>query len=120
MNIKWNAKHIDPQYLIEVSHGDERRLLKYLNRFQELIPKRIEKLQQGLETEDRKMIRQTVHQMSPQLQFFGVLDTESIVRRLEFEHETIPFEQLKLLVKEFLDKLESVQREVAVIIKSNF
>jgi HPt (histidine-containing phosphotransfer) domain-containing protein len=120
MNIKWNANHIDPQYLIEVSHGDERRLLKYLNRFQELIPKRIEKLQQGLESEDRKMIRQTVHQMSPQLQFFGVLDTESIVRRLEFEYETIPFDQLRLLVADLLVKLEGVQGEVALMIRSNY
>jgi HPt (histidine-containing phosphotransfer) domain-containing protein len=120
MDIKWKAKYIDPQNLIEVSHGDKRRLLKYLNRFQELTPKRIEKLQQSLEAKDRKMIRQTVHQMSPQLQFFGVRDTEFFVRRLEFEYETIPFEQLKLLVKDFLDKLEGVQEEVALIIKSNF
>lgn len=120
MDIKWQAKYIDPQNLIEVSHGDERRLLKYLNRFQELIPKRIEKLQEGLEAKDRKMIRQIVHQMSPQLQFFGVLGTESIVRRLEFEYETIPFKQLELLVGNFLDKLEGVQAEVALIIKSNF
>jgi HPt (histidine-containing phosphotransfer) domain-containing protein len=120
MNITWKGKYIDPQYLIEVSHGDERKLLKYLNRFQELIPKRIEKLQQSLEAEDRKMIRQTVHQMSPQLQFFGVLDTESIVRRLEFEYETIPFDQLRLLVADLLDKLEGVQGEVALMIRSNY
>jgi HPt (histidine-containing phosphotransfer) domain-containing protein len=120
MNIKWNARYIDPQYLIEVSHGDERRLLKYLNRFQELIPKRIETLRKSMEAGDRKMIRQTVHQMSPQLQFFGVLDVETIVRRLEIEYETMPFEQLKLLVNDLLDKLEGVQGEVALIIRSNY
>lgn len=120
MEIKWPAKYIDPQNLIEVSHGDKERLLKYLNRFQELIPQRISKLQQGLKTNDRKMIRQTVHQMSPQLQFFGVRDTAPFIRRLEFEYETMPFEELKLLVKDFLDKLEGIQEEVALIIKLNF
>ena len=120
MEINWQAKYIDPQNLIEVSHGDKGRLLKYLNRFQELIPKRIEKLQQSLEAKDRKMIRQTVHQMSPQLQFFGIRNTETFVRRLEFEYETMSFEQLNLLVNDFLDKLEGVQEEVAMIIKSNY
>jgi len=120
MDITWNAKYIDPQNLIEVSHGDKNRLLKYLNRFQELIPNRIEKLQQGLEAEDRNMIRKTVHQMSPQLQFFGIRNVETIVRRLEFEYQSLPLDELKLLVQDFLDKLEGIQKEVALILKSNF
>jgi HPt (histidine-containing phosphotransfer) domain-containing protein len=120
MEIKWQTKYLDPQNLIEVSHGDERRLLKYLNRFQELIPQRIEKLQQSLEAEDRNSIRQTVHQMSPQLQFFGVLDIEATVRRLEFEYETLPLKELNSLVHDFLAKLEGVREEVNMILKLNF
>lgn len=120
MDITWNAKHIDPQHLIEISHGDKNRLLKYLNRFQELIPNRIEKLQQALEAEDRNMIRKTVHQMSPQLQFFGIRDVETIVRRLEFEYQSLPIEELELLVQAFLGKLEDVREEVSMILTLNF
>ena len=120
MEIKWQGTYIDPENLIEISHGDKGRLLKYLNRFQELIPERIAVLEQSLKVNDRKMIRQIVHKMGPQLQFFGVKDTAPFVRRLEFEYESIPYDQLKVLIESFLKKMDAVQQEVAMIIKSNF
>ena len=67
MDIDWNTTYINPQNLISISRGDKTRMLKYLNQFQELIPQRIESLKNSLEAEDRKMIRQILHQMSPQL-----------------------------------------------------
>ena len=120
MDINWNTTYIDPENLITISRGDKNRMLKYLNQFQELIPKRIESLKESLEAEDRKMTRQILHQMSPQLQFFGIPDVIQPIRRLEFEYQTMPLEDLKALVNDILTKLDGAIQEVESILKKNF
>ena len=120
MDIKWNTTYIDPQNLISISRGDKNQMLKYLNQFQELIPKRIESLKSSLTAEDRKMTRQILHQMSPQLQFFGIPDVIQPIRRLEFEYKTMPLEDLKALVNDILIKLDAAIREIEVVLKNNF
>lgn len=120
MEIQWNTQYIDPQNLISISRGDKNRLLKYLNQFKELIPQRIEKLQESLMEKDRKMTRQILHQMSPQLQFFGIPGVVTPIRRLEHEYETMPIEDLNSLVKDILIKLENASKEVDLILKNNF
>ena len=120
MDTNWNTKYIDPQNLISISKGDPQRMLKYLNQFQELIPKRIESLKASLAAEDRKMTRQILHQMSPQLQFFGIPDVIQPIRRLEFEYQTMPIEDLKSLVNDILLKLDGAIHEVELVLKNNF
>ncbi len=120
MEIDWNTTYIDPQNLIEISRGDNSRMLKYLNQFQELIPKRIESLKISIETEDRKMTRQILHQMSPQLQFFGIPDVINPIRRLEHEYKTMSIADLKALVNDILIKLDGASKEVELILKNNF
>ncbi|MFY0631774.1 MAG: Hpt domain-containing protein [Flavobacteriaceae bacterium] len=120
MDIHWNTRIIDPQELINIARGDTKIIHKYLAQFQELIPKRIESLEENLKTENRKMIRQLLHQMSPQLQFFGVKDVIEPIRRLELEYETMPFEDLTALVKLVLVKLNLAIKDVDVILKENF
>jgi HPt (histidine-containing phosphotransfer) domain-containing protein len=120
MDINWNTTYIDLQNLINISRGDKTRMLKYLNQFLELIPPRIESLKVSLEAEDRKMTRQILHQMSPQLQFFGIPDVVEPIRRLELEYETMPLEDLKTLVNDILMKLDGAKMEVEKILKNNF
>ena len=72
MDIHWNTTIVNPQELINISRGDKNRMLKYLYQFQTLIPARIEALKESLKAEDRKKVRQLLHQMTPQLQFFGI------------------------------------------------
>ena len=120
MGINWNTNHIDLQNLITISRGDKNRMLKYLNQFQELIPQRIESLKSSLEVEDRKTTRQILHQMSPQLQFFGIPDVVTPIRRLEHEYRTMPLEDLKSLVKDILLKLDGACKEIEQIIKDHF
>ncbi|KAA3639748.1 MAG: hypothetical protein DWQ02_03185 [Bacteroidetes bacterium] len=116
MDINWQTSYIDPENLIAISRGDDNRMIKYLRQFQELIPERIERLQECLVAEDRKMVRQTLHQMSPQLEFFGVPEVIPPIRRLEYEYETIPLEELKSLVKKILVQLDGACEEVKMIL----
>ncbi len=120
MDIQWSTTYINPENLIQISRGDKKRLLKYLNQFMELIPDRIEILKEYLEAEDRKMTRQILHQMSPQLQFFGIPDIMIPIRRLEHEYETMPFLELKTLIDDILENLEGALSEVEWIVENNF
>ena len=95
-------------------------MLKYLNQFQELIPERVGHLKEHLKEGDRKMIRQVLHKMSPQLQFFGVTDVMTPIRRLEHEHETMPMEELTNMVYDLIGKLEAAYNEVEMIVESYF
>ena len=120
MEINWDTTYIDPQNLVSISRGDKERMLKYLNQFLELIPPRIEKLKESLAAEDRKMIRQTLHQMSPQLQFFGIPGVLTPIQRLEHEYGTMPLEELESMVNDMLVKLEGANLEVETILKNHF
>lgn len=120
MEIKWNTNYIDPQNLINISRGDHARMERYLRQFMELIPARVADLKNHLNEDNRKMIRQTLHQMSPQLQFFGIPDVVLPIRRLEFEYQTMPFKDLETLINVILEKLDGACEEVELIIRNNF
>ena len=120
MKMQWNPAYIDLDNLISLSRGDNNQMLKYLNQFQELIPSRAESLKNSLVVEDRKMVRQILHQMSPQLQFFGIPDIVTPIRRFEHEYENMPIEDLRNLVNDILLKLEHANKEVALVLKNYF
>ena len=120
MNLQWNTTVIDPQELIQIARGDKRFAYKYLRQFQQLIPERIESLTERLHAEDRKMVRQILHQMSPQLQFFGIKDIVQPIRRLEHEYQTMPYIDLCSLVENILIKLRLALDAVELILKENF
>ena len=120
MDIHWNTSIIDPQDLIQIARGDKSIIHKYLVQFWELIPQRIEVLEDSLKKKDRKMVRQLLHQMSPQLQFFGIKEIIQPIRRLEHEYETMPFTELRTLVDSILFKLNLAIKEVDLTLKENF
>lgn len=120
MDILWNTTIINPQELINISRGDKKIILKYLVQFQELIPQRLKSLEESLNSQDRKQIRQLLHQMSPQLQFFGIKDVENPIRRLEHEYKTMPIMDLVELVDNVLLKLNLAIKDVDSILKDNF
>ncbi|MEZ4935484.1 MAG: Hpt domain-containing protein [Saprospiraceae bacterium] len=120
MELNWDTTYIDPQNIIGISRGDESRMIKYLNQFLELMPPRIENLKERLQADDRKMIRQILHQMSPQLQFFGIPGVLTPIRRLEHEYDTMPLAELKALVNDLLQKLDGASQEVTLVLKNNF
>ena len=116
----WNTKIINPQDLIKISRGDDKIILKYLLQFQELIPQRIDSLKESLKAEDRKQVRQLLHQMSPQIQFFGIMDLVKPIRRLELDYETMPLEELNTLIETVIIKLDLAINDVNLAIKENF
>ena len=120
MDISWNTNYIDLQNVVNISRGDSSRLLKYLNQFKELIPDRLYLLKQALYVEDRKQIRQVLHKMSPQLQFFGIQNIIIPIQRLEFEYESMPFDEMEAIVKDIIHKLEEALMEVNATIVTYF
>jgi hypothetical protein len=120
MEMTWNTTLINPKGLIKIARGDKKRVLKYLNQFLELIPNRIEGLKKSIKAEDRKMTRQLLHQMSPQLQFFGIMEVIPPIQRLEKEYQTIPIEELQTMVQHILSILEEACQEVKMILQINF
>ncbi len=120
MEANWNTIFIDPQNLLSISRGNRERMIKYLRQFQELIPQRTESLKESLQAEDRIRIRQLLHQMSPQLQFFGIPNVIIPIRRLEHEYQTIPMEELKSVVEKILINLDGAYKEVKMILETNF
>ena len=116
----WNTKIINPQDLITISRGDDKIIHKYLLQFQELIPQRIDSLKENLKAENRKQVRQLLHQMSPQIQFFGIMDLVKPIRRLELDYETMPLEELNALVETVIIKLDLAINDVNLAIRENF
>lgn len=120
MEVNWNVTYIDPQNLLNITRSDKSRMLKYLNQFLELIPSRVESLKNSMKIEDRKMIRQILHQMSPQLQFFGIPGVVIAIRRLEHEYETISIQELNTIINDMLVKLEGAMKDIEKVLKNNF
>lgn len=117
MNVKWNdSTIIDLQNIINISRGKPDHILKYLNQFMELIPERMVELKSKLEIGDRMMIRQILHKMSPQLQFFGIKNVTTPIQRMEFEYQSMPINELEQLVNDIIAKLEEAVAEVSKII----
>ena len=116
----WNIKTINPQDLINIARGDDKIIYKYLILFQELIPQRIHSLKESLKAGDRKQVRQLLHQMSPQIHFFGINDLLNPIRRLELDYETMPLEELNTLVETVIIKLNLALKDVHLAINENF
>jgi len=120
MNIISNTNTINLDELISFSRGDKNVIHKYLKQFSSLIPGRIDSLKEQLKAEDRKRVRQILHQMSPQLQFFGIDGVVTPIRRLEHEYETMPLDELKQIVANIINKLYLATKEVDMVLNENF
>lgn len=120
MEVTWNHLVLDLSNLIKISRGEKARMEKYLRQFLDLIPVRMNILIRSLEQQERKTIRQTVHQMSPQLQFFGIPGIQLLINRLECEYETMPFKELETLVTSLLTRLSAAIEEVDQVLEKYF
>lgn len=120
MDSKWETTYTDLDNVVTISRGDSSRMLKYLKQFIELISDRLIEVRNALELHDRVLIRQILHKMSPQLQFFGIKDVNIPIQRLEFEYESMPFIELEVLVNDIIVKLEDALEEISKLIDSNF
>lgn len=115
--MKHKTKHIDLSNVETISRGDDERILKYLNQFNHLIPERLVQLQKAVDAQDRPKIRRIVHQMSPQIQFFGISNILPTIQKLELEYESIVFEDLKAQVAQIINTLENSLAENSLLIE---
>ncbi|WP_228852486.1 hypothetical protein [Aegicerativicinus sediminis] len=115
-----DTKHLKLENVYQVAKGDSNRILKYLEQFKVLIPERLEQLNLAMSQKNRLNIRQVLHKMSPQLQFFGITDQILHVQRLEFEYETMPFSEIEVLVDDIIIILEEAVNEATAIIDQGF
>lgn len=114
--VKQNMNYIDLGNVETISRGDATRRLKYLNQFKELIPERLDQLQSVVADQNRFEVRRIVHQMSPQIQFFGISGITPLIQQLELEYETISLEDLKAQVAQIIGILEKSLAEVSQLI----
>lgn len=98
--------YLDLLEVTQIAQNDNERLLRYLNQFNDLVPKRVNNLKMALAAEDRFKLRQILHQMHPQLQFFGVPDVTSQIHTIEESYETMELESLKTMVHHIIHQLK--------------
>ncbi|UJH67365.1 hypothetical protein [Allomuricauda sp. SCSIO 65647] len=114
--MKQKTKYVDLSNVLSISRGDDERILKYLDQFNQLIPERMIELQRAIDNQNRLKIRQIVHQMGPQIQFFGISSIVPLVQQLELEYETIPIKDLNDHVVQIMAILEKALAEVSQLI----
>lgn len=112
--------YIDLKNVSKIARGNTDKMYNYLHQFRVLIPERSQKLREHLAAENRLGIRQILHNMSPQVQFFGVPEVVAPIKRLELEYESIPLEDLRQMVELILNNLHKALVEVETIIANNF
>nr|WP_255552021.1 Hpt domain-containing protein [Roseivirga sp. E12] len=108
--------NLDLTNLERITRGNQSSLLKYLRQFKELIPERVSQLRQMIKEKDRKGIRQCLHKMSPQLEFFGVNDAVVLKHRLELEYDSFPQEEMEAMLEQLLDKIDQSYLEIDKVI----
>lgn len=103
---------IDLKNLKQVSRGNKDRMEQYLRQFAILIPERSEMIRHALSTGDRALVKQLIHKMSPQIQFFGMEDVVELKNQLELGYLKMDFDELESMVTELLDQLSQALEEV--------
>lgn len=120
MNPESNPAPIDLDNLMKLAKGDKDMMYKYLDQFRILVPQRMEILIGGLQAEDRNLVQQILHKLSPQLQFFDVPNVVKPIQRVAMDYQTIPMPELKQIVREILATLQRALEEVESILHADF
>ena len=111
MDIQWNSPFLDIHHLIKISRGDKNRMLKYLDQFQALIPQRIKDLEEALQLEHRSQIQELLHQMLPQIHFFGIPKVLPSIEKIELEYQSIPMPEMNSMVLAIIRNLNQAIAE---------
>ncbi|MEM1283266.1 MAG: Hpt domain-containing protein [Bacteroidota bacterium] len=103
---------IDLKNIKQVSRGNKDRMEKYLRQFASLIPERTEMIREALDSKDRAQVRQLIHKMSPQIQFFGMDEVVELKNQLEMGYLKMDFQDLENMVNRLLEQLSMALVEV--------
>src|SRR4051812_27726369 len=104
-----NNKHIDLDYLKQISNGSNEFIFQMITVFSEEIPGEIANLENYVKAKDWKSLRATAHKMKPSYAFMGVKELEDMVHALEeFSGNETHLEELPALV----ERIKSITTEV--------
>jgi HPt (histidine-containing phosphotransfer) domain-containing protein len=107
--MKTNHKHIDLDYLKQISNGSNEFVVQMITVFTEEIPGEIDNLDKHLNNKDWPALRATAHKMKPSYSFMGVKQLEEMVHSVEaLSNDEAGREQLPELLK----KIRSITNEV--------
>jgi HPt (histidine-containing phosphotransfer) domain-containing protein len=109
-----NHKHIDLEYLKQISNGSNEFVFQMITVFTEEIPLEVKNLETHLANKDWKAMRATAHKMKPSYSFMGVKELEEMVHSVEeFDGNESGIPQLS----ELISKINSVTNEVVTELK---
>jgi|GEM_PF-1379846 len=75
--------HFDLGFLRDFCHGDEERMRYFMQKFMELYPTEISRLEAAVQAEDREAVYQAAHSFRPQLEFVGLKEATQLALLLE-------------------------------------
>ena len=104
-----NNKHIDLEYLKQISNGSNEFIFQMITVFMEEIPGELANIEKYMKSSDWKNLRATAHKMKPSYSFMGVKELESMVNSLEEYSGT---ETNLDKIPDLVEKITSVTSEV--------
>lgn len=112
-------QNIDLSELNNLVGGDIIKFQKYLNQFVTIVSANIQKFEELTISEDRAQIKKIVHQIKPQLIFFGVPDIKLWITRLETEIMSWHADELAAFMQSFTQLLVASVDEVISLLKAS-
>lgn len=106
-----NNKHIDLEYLKQISNGSNEFVFQMITVFSDEIPGEINNLEKHLKNKDWKALRATAHKMKPSYSFMGVKQLEEMIHSVE-EFSEDKQDQLPALVQSIRSITEEVIKEL--------
>jgi HPt (histidine-containing phosphotransfer) domain-containing protein len=111
--------NVDLAELNNLVGDDIAKFQKYLNQFIVVISDKIKELNELSISQDRNQIKKIIHQIKPQLIFFGVTDIRQLVSRAEREIFSWENDELTAYLQSFIQLLQASVDEVTSILKAN-
>jgi HPt (histidine-containing phosphotransfer) domain-containing protein len=116
-----NNKHIDLDYLKQISNGSNEFVYQMITVFVEEIPIELSNIDKAMASKDYKTVRAVAHKMKPSYSFMGVKELETLVNTLEeysgseTNLELLPglVERIKSVTEEVIKELEEEKKNFA-------
>lgn len=120
MEISWNSERINLERLMAMGQDRHGLVERYLRQFLELVPQRVESLELAIAQKEFESARLIIHQMKPQLHFFGLPIQWAALENIPNLIESKKHEVLIDLFKELKTTLNNSVLEVESLIQTHF
>jgi HPt (histidine-containing phosphotransfer) domain-containing protein len=113
-------KHLRLDELQELSKGDDAFINRMLESYCTQVPQLLEKLRDGIKTNDKESVRATAHRLRPSFHYLGRTDLSLLLEEIELGSATIPnnsltekseliFEEASLMLREAQEALQQTK-----------